>query len=234
MIKSINTNVSGPGDLDSSSMSLSASNTPLQQQLHQQQQQQQQTQLSLKRTFCYAIVHAKSKQVTFYCFTTEPASYDSIKQVLDQAAETITQRHTLVNNIVLYKLGGLIGDCLMYDIKKVKQLTLSGCSDASSSIMHLASSSLSSFPTMDSPSSEHKIIKPHLPGGGQQAQTTPQQAQSQSQIVGNIKLPKTTTTILRQPSLGKNMSTINPSLITMLPFGNTSSPTSNIPFSLYL
>lgn len=102
--------MSGKNDLDSSSMSLSmsASNTPL-----------QQLQTTYKRTFCFALVHSKSKQVTFYCFTTEPACYDSLKQVLDQAADTITQRHALVNNIVLYKLGGLIGDCLMYDIKKV-------------------------------------------------------------------------------------------------------------------
>lgn len=104
------------GDLDSSSLSATAT-TPLQ----QQQQHHQHAMMSLKRTFCYALVHAKSKQVTFYCFTTEPANYDSIKQVLDQAADTIAQRHALVNNIVLYKLGGLIGDCLMYDIKKVRQ-----------------------------------------------------------------------------------------------------------------
>lgn len=113
------------GDLDSSSVSLSAAaTTPLQQQQQQQltqmQQHHQHAMMSLKRTFCYALVHAKSKQVTFYCFTTEPANYDSIKQVLDQAADTIAQRHALVNNIVLYKLGGLIGDCLMYDIKKVR------------------------------------------------------------------------------------------------------------------
>lgn len=113
MIKSMTSTSGGTGgvggDLESSISS-------------QQQQQQLQTPpppQSLKRTFCYILVNAKSRKVTFYCFTTEPACYDSIKQFLDQSAELIAQRHTLVNNIVLYKLGGLIGDCLMYDIKKV-------------------------------------------------------------------------------------------------------------------
>ena len=115
MIKSMTSTSGGTGgaggDLESSMSS--------------QQQQQLQTPpplpppQSLKRTFCYILVNAKSRKVTFYCFTTEPACYDSIKQFLDQSAELIAQRHTLVNNIVLYKLGGLIGDCLMYDIKKV-------------------------------------------------------------------------------------------------------------------
>lgn len=80
---------------------------------------------SLKRTYIYAIVSAKSKFVTFYCFTTETSTHDSIKQLLDQLCETTLQRYHLANNTVLYKFGGLIGDSLIYDLKKVKSLTLS-------------------------------------------------------------------------------------------------------------
>ena len=71
----------------------------------------------------YAIVCAKSKMITFYCFTTEMSTHDSIKQLLDQLSENLLQRYHLANNTVLYKLGGLIGDSLINDLKKVKTLT---------------------------------------------------------------------------------------------------------------
>ena len=83
--------------------------------------------LQLKRTFCYAIVNSKAKMITFYCFTTESCNYDSIKLLLDQASDMINQRYNLVNNTILYKLGGLIGDNLLYDLKKVKAVSLSAC-----------------------------------------------------------------------------------------------------------
>lgn len=191
MMKSISSN---SGDLDSS---LSQSNVlPL-------------ATLQLKRTYCYAIVHAKTKQITFYCFTTEVSNYDSIKQLLEQAAETISQRHMLVNNIVLYKFGGLIGDNLMYDIKKVKQLTVSpsGGSDLVGG--------------MESPNSDLKFIKSGLQSLGQPHQ---QQAVSNNHALKMSKSP----TMLRQLSLGKGLvnSVINPSLITSLQFSpNTSSQT---------
>lgn len=81
--------------------------------------------LQLKRTYLYALISAKAKTITFYCFTTENTTHDSIKQLLDQSCETILQRYHLANNTVLYKFGGLIGDSLIYDLKKVKSLTLS-------------------------------------------------------------------------------------------------------------
>lgn len=83
--------------------------------------------LQLKRTYCYAIVNSKAKMITFYCFTTESCNYDSIKLLLDQAGELIHQRYNLVNNAILYKFGGLIGDNLLYDLKKVKAVNLSAC-----------------------------------------------------------------------------------------------------------
>jgi hypothetical protein len=99
MSKSISS-MSG-GDLESSlSLSLSLGN------------------LQLKRTYCFLIVNAKLKTLTFYAFTTESANYSAIKQLLDQSAETIKQRYHLVNNTILYKYGGLIGDNLLYDFKK--------------------------------------------------------------------------------------------------------------------
>ena len=73
---------------------------------------------NIKRTFCFIIVNARSKFVTFFCFTTESANYDALKQWLDQTADIITQRFHLVNNTVLYKLGGLIGDNVITDLKK--------------------------------------------------------------------------------------------------------------------
>ncbi|RNA30074.1 hypothetical protein BpHYR1_004243 [Brachionus plicatilis] len=74
---------------------------------------------NLKRTFCFIIVNAKTKFVTFFCFTTESSNYDSLKQWLDQSVEIVTQRFHLVNNTVLYKFGGLIGDNIITDLKKV-------------------------------------------------------------------------------------------------------------------
>ena len=85
------------------------------------------TQQQLKRTYCYAVVHAKTKMITFYCFTTESSSYDSIRTLLDQAADLIQQRYHLVSNTVLYKLGGLIGPSLLYDLKRVKAASLAAC-----------------------------------------------------------------------------------------------------------
>ncbi|CAF1146635.1 unnamed protein product, partial [Brachionus calyciflorus] len=75
--------------------------------------------LNIKRTFCYLMVNAKSKNVYLYCFTTESANHDSLKQWLDQTSDLITQRYHLINNTVLYKFGGFIGDNLINDLKKV-------------------------------------------------------------------------------------------------------------------
>ena len=83
------------------------------------------TALQLKRTYLYALVSASSKTVTFYGFTTDNTTHDSLKLLLEQTYETILQRYNLANNTVLYKFGGLIGDSLIYDLKKVKTLTLS-------------------------------------------------------------------------------------------------------------
>lgn len=107
MMKSISSN---SGELESS-MSLSSSLAL--------------TALQLKRTYLYALVSARSRTITFYCFTTDNTTYDSIKLLLEQTCETILQRYNLANNTVLYKFGGLIGDSLINDLKKVKTLTLS-------------------------------------------------------------------------------------------------------------
>lgn len=101
MMKSVS---STSGDLDSS-FSLSNSLTM--------------SSMSVKRTFCYCIVNAKLKNFTFYCFTTESDNYAALKQLLDQTSDLITQRFHLVNNTVLYKFGGLIGDNIIHDLKKV-------------------------------------------------------------------------------------------------------------------
>ena len=154
------------------------------------------------------------------------ANYDSIKQLLDQAAETIAQRHMLVNNIILYKFGGLIGDNLMYDIKKVKQLTLTS---GSGTISDLTAG-------LESPNSDLKFLKPQpsstSTGVGGLGQVHFQQQQQQHQQSGSnnhsLKMSKSPT-MLRQLSLGKGLvnSTINPSLITNLQFSsNNSSQTS--------
>ena len=96
--------------------------------------------LQLKRTFCYAIIHAKTRTIIFYCFTTESANYDSIKLFLEQTSETITQRYHLVNNTVLYKLGGLIGDNILNDLKKVRTTTLASCVQNSTNSDSMSSS----------------------------------------------------------------------------------------------
>ena len=89
------------GDLESSlSLSLSVSNS------------------QLKRTYCFLVVSSKLKTLTFYAFTTENANYDAIKQLLDQSTELVKMRYHLVNNTILYKYGGLIGENLIYDFKK--------------------------------------------------------------------------------------------------------------------
>lgn len=201
MMKSIS---STSGDLDSS-MSLSNTMTSS----HSPQ---------LKRTYCYAIVNAKTKLVTFYCFTTESANYDSLKQLLDQAADTISQRFHLVNNIVLYKLGGLIGDQLIYDIKKVKQLTLSSCHSESAPPIGTPGTNSNVYADFsnDSPNADLKFFKL---AAAQAAQVNP-------------KLSKSPT-MHRQLSLSKgapatSVSAINPSLITSLQFssGNSGSTAS--------
>ena len=97
------------------------------------------TALQLKRTFMFALACARTRTITFYCFTTESSCYDQIKQLLDQLCETLLQRYHLANNAVLYKLGGLIGDSLIYDLKKVKTLTISA-SQKETSIYELANS----------------------------------------------------------------------------------------------
>jgi hypothetical protein len=77
----------------------------------------------LKKTFVYGIVNSRCKSITTYCFTTESSNYDSIKHMLDQLAEMISYRYYLLNNTVIYKFGGLIGDNLLLDLKKVKAAT---------------------------------------------------------------------------------------------------------------
>ncbi|CAF0898997.1 unnamed protein product [Brachionus calyciflorus] len=53
------------------------------------------------------------------------ANHDLLKQWLDQTRDLITQRYHLINNTVLYKFGGFIGDNLINDLlKKVKQLAI--------------------------------------------------------------------------------------------------------------
>jgi len=81
--------------------------------------------IPLKRTYMYALVCARTSTITFYCFTTETTTHEAIKQLLDTACENLLQRFHLANNTVLYKFGGLIGDSLISDLKKVKALTLS-------------------------------------------------------------------------------------------------------------
>jgi len=96
------------------------------------------TAASLKRTFVMALVHARLKTITFYCFTSTCGeisssaasaaannNFDQIKQLIDQACEQAIQRYHLANNAVLFKYGGLIGDAPIFDFKKVKTLTLS-------------------------------------------------------------------------------------------------------------
>lgn len=90
--------------------------------------------------------------------------------------------------------------------EKVKQLTVTGaCSDAA-----MVSASL------ESPNSDHKLIKPGQPS------ITPHQQQISTNLP--IKMAKSPT-MLRQFSLGKNLSNINPALINSL-FQPTTSPQS--------
>ena len=72
-----------------------------------------------KRCFVFALAHAKTRTLTVYCFTTDASIYDSVKQLLEQLSEILIQRYHFANNTVLYKLGGLIGDSIIYDLKKV-------------------------------------------------------------------------------------------------------------------
>ena len=60
-------------------------------------------------------------------FKSDSFELDSIKLMLDQISENIIQRYHLVNNTVLYKFGGLIGENLIYDLKRIKTLTLAAC-----------------------------------------------------------------------------------------------------------
>ena len=83
--------------------------------------------LQLKRTYCYAIVDSKKKYIYFYMLTTENSNYDQIKQSFEQLCDIIVQRTNLINNTVLYKLGGLIGDTLLVEAKNIKQ-TATPCS----------------------------------------------------------------------------------------------------------
>jgi hypothetical protein len=82
-----------------------------------------QNSLQYKRTYLYAICNARTKTITFYVFTTETSNYEQLRQLLDNSCEISLQRYHLANNTVLYKYGGLIGDSLINDLKKVKQIT---------------------------------------------------------------------------------------------------------------
>jgi hypothetical protein len=164
--------------------------------------------VQLKRTFCYAIIHAKTRTIIFYCFTTESANYDSIKLFLEQTSETIAQRYHLVNNTVLYKLGGLIGDNILNDLKKVRTTTLASC---------LQNSSSGDVNTTDpynmSCLSESKVLN--------------------NPILSGPKLSKSPT-VHRQMSYKEASTTnpINPSLVSNLQFlNNTNMPQSSLPFS---
>ncbi|CAF0823180.1 unnamed protein product [Brachionus calyciflorus] len=158
--------------------------------------------LNIKRTFCYLMVNAKSKNVYFYCFTTESANHDSLKQWLDQTSDLIIQRYHLINNTVLYKFGGFIGDNLINDLKKVKQLAMS----ASSSLCDSQSVSQT-----DLVNQENKT-----------------QAQKQQQLT-SVKLSKSPT-IHRQLSYNKpSPGSINPSLIANLQFNSINLPSPSAP-----
>jgi hypothetical protein len=126
MMKSISSN---SGDLESS-LSLSASN--------------QAPVTTLKRTYMYALVCARTATITFYCFTTETATHDAIRQLLDTVCENLLQRFHLANNTVLYKFGGLIGDALISDLKKVKALTLTNTHNELAS--HRQQPSMTNYP----------------------------------------------------------------------------------------
>jgi hypothetical protein len=82
--------------------------------------QQEELQSNLKRIFCFLLVDCHKKTVYFYLYCTENQQYDVLKQYFENLCEIITQRYNLVNNIVLYKYGGLIGDQLLVDIKNLK------------------------------------------------------------------------------------------------------------------
>ena len=73
-----------------------------------------------QRIFCYALVDSKKKCLYFYAFTNENSIYNSIKQTFEQLCDIINYRTNLVNNIILFKFGGLIGDQMMVDIKNLK------------------------------------------------------------------------------------------------------------------
>lgn len=79
--------------------------------------------LQLKRTYLYALCNSRTRTITFYVFTTETTCHDQLKQLLDNSCDVCLQRYHLVNNTVLYKYGGLVGDMIISDLKKVKQLT---------------------------------------------------------------------------------------------------------------
>lgn len=166
----------------------------------------------LKRTYCYAIVNAKTKTIIFYYFTTESTNYDSIKNWLDQTADLITQRYHLVNNTVLYKFGGLIGDNVIQDLKKVKQLTLSATHQHTANQLHNLTEMQSSSQTDLQSSQETKTAA----------------FKQQSSQLSAIKLSKSPT-LHRQLSYTKSTSNqINPSLITNLQFNNSSTQASQV------
>jgi hypothetical protein len=159
--------------------------------------------LQLKRTFCYAIVNSKAKMITFYCFTTESCNYDSIKLLLEQAADLINQRYHLINNTILYKFGGLIGDNLLYDLKQVKSVSLAACFQSN---QNSRQSGGGNGGVDDTAMDETKVVSQCL-------------TKTNNPIVQ--KLSKSPI-IHRQLSYGKsNVKPINPSLINNLQFSNS-------------
>ena len=164
--------------------------------------------LQLKRTYCYAIVNAKAKMITFYCFTTENCNYDSIKLLLDQAADLINQRYHLLNNTVLYKFGGLIGDSILYDLKKVKAVSTAACLQNSPG--HQATNS------DENTEDTNKITTPTAKTlGGVNVGGANPNASIMSQILSKSPI------IIRQLSYKSVVNPINPSLVSNLQFLNT-------------
>ena len=77
-----------------------------------------------QRIFCYTLVDSKKKCIYFYAFTNENSVYNNIKQSFETLCDVIYNRTILINNIVVFKFGGLIGDHMMVDIKNLKMTQL--------------------------------------------------------------------------------------------------------------